>query len=112
MGFFLIEYGRLYVGKSDCEYEQIIIYFCFIFPQAIWNFPLNAFIFLMELHFVHNYHIQVEQYRLFCSYLFDFVLFSALLSVLWKQENEEIDNIQKTCNLDEMYSGSSQLHVV
>lgn len=33
-------------------------------------------------------------------------------SVLWKQENEEIDNIKKTCNLDEMYSGSSQLHVV
>ena len=31
---------------------------------------------------------------------------------LWKQENEEIDNIKKTCNLDEMYSGSSQLHVV
>ena len=77
--FFLTEYGRLYVGKSDCEYEQIIIYFCFFSHRQFENFLLNAFIFLMELHFVHNYHIQVEQYRLFCSYLFDFVLFSALL---------------------------------
>ena len=33
-------------------------------------------------------------------------------SVLWKQEKEELDNIRKTCRLDEMYSGSSQLHVV
>ena len=33
-------------------------------------------------------------------------------SVLWKQEKEELDNIQKTCRLDEMYSGSSKLHVV
>ena len=40
--FFLIEYGRLYVGKSDCEYEQIIIYFCFIFPQAICNFSFKC----------------------------------------------------------------------
>ena len=42
MGFFLIEYGRLYVGKSDCEYEQIIIYFCFIFPQAVCNFSFKC----------------------------------------------------------------------
>ena len=33
-------------------------------------------------------------------------------SVLWKQEKEELDNIRKTCRLDEMSSGSSQLHVV
>ena len=41
-GFFFIEYGRLYVGKSDCEYEQIIIYLCFIFPQAICNFSFKC----------------------------------------------------------------------
>ena len=40
--FFFIEYGRLYVGKSDCEYEQIIIYLCFIFPQAICNFSFKC----------------------------------------------------------------------
>ena len=33
-------------------------------------------------------------------------------SVLWKQENEELDNIRKTCRLDEMSSKPSQLHVV
>lgn len=52
----------------------------FYFPTGNLQFfvQMHSF-FLMELHFVHNYYMQVEQYRLFCSYLFDFVLFSALL---------------------------------
>ena len=44
---FFIEYGRLYVGKSDCEYEQIIIYLCFIFPQAICNFSFKCIHFFL-----------------------------------------------------------------
>ena len=104
--------GASMLAKMIVSLSKLLFTFVLFSHRQFAIFLLNAFISLMELHFVHNYHIQVEQYRLFCSYPFDFVLFSALLSVLWKQENEEIDNIQKTCNLDEMYSGSSQLHVV
>ena len=104
--------GASMLAKMIVSMSKLLFTFVLFSYRQFAIFLLNAFIFLMELHFVHNYHIQVEQYHLFCSYLFDFVLFSALLSVLWKQENEEIDNIQKTCNLDEMSSGSSQLHVV
>ena len=63
--FFLIEYGRLYVGKSDLLLSKLLFTFVLFSHRQFAIFLLNAFIFLMELHFVHNYHIQVEQYRLF-----------------------------------------------
>ena len=71
--------GASMLAKVIASMSKLLFTFVLFSHGQFAIFRLNAFIFLMELHFVHNYHIQVEQYRLFCSYLFDFVLFSALL---------------------------------
>ena len=71
--------GASMLAKVIVSMSKLLFIFVLFSHRQFAIFLLNAFIFLMELHFVHNYHIQVEQYRLFCSYLFDFVLFSALL---------------------------------
>ena len=70
--------GASMLAKVIVSMSKLLFTFVLFSHRQFAIFLLNAFIFLMELHFVHNYHIQVEQYRLFCSYLFDFVLFSAL----------------------------------
>ena len=71
--------GASMLAKVIVSMSKLLFIFVLFSHRQFAIFRLNAFIFLMELHFVHNYHIQVEQYRLFCSYLFDFVLFSAFL---------------------------------
>ena len=71
--------GASMLAKVIVSMSKLLFTFVLFSHGQFEIFLLNAFIFLMELHFVHNYHIQVEQYRLFCSYLFNFVLFSALL---------------------------------
>ena len=77
--FFLSNMGASMLAKVIASMSKLLFTFVLFSHGQFAIFRSNAFIFLMELHFVHNYHIEVEQYRLFCSYLFDFVLFSALL---------------------------------
>ena len=71
--------GASMLAKVIVSMSKLLFTFVLFSHGQFEIFLLNAFIFLMELHFVHNYHIQVEKYRLFCSYPFNFVLFSALL---------------------------------
>ena len=77
--FLLSNMGASMLAKVIASMSKLLFTFVLFSHGQFAIFRLNAFIFLMELHFVHNYHIQVEQYRLFCSYPFNFVLFSALL---------------------------------
>ena len=71
--------GASMLAKVIVSMSKLLFIFVLFSHRQFAIFLLNAFIFLMELHFVHNYYMQVEQYRLFCSYPFNFVLFSALL---------------------------------
>ena len=52
--------GASMLAKVIVSMSKLLFTFVLFSHGQFEIFLLNAFIFLMELHFVHNYHMQVE----------------------------------------------------